>query len=171
MTLPRPLFLLSALSVAALSLTGCKDNPARPAVLQVVDGTIRPGATPDSPAAGYFTVEGGPAPVALVAVTADLAQRVEMHESRKDAATGMVTMAPLVRADIPAKGEVKFAPGGKHVMIWGINPAAIKAGRLPMVFVFTNNDRIVLDMRIVAPEPAAAGANAADAKSDEHASH
>lgn len=154
MILPRSLSILSCAMVAAVALSGCKDNPARPAVLQVLEGTIRPGATPDSPAAGYFTVEGGPAPVALVAVTADLAQRVEMHETRKDAATGMVSMAPLVRADIPAKGEVKFAPGGKHVMIWGINPAAVKAGRLPMVFVFTNNDRIVYDMRIIAPEAA-----------------
>ena len=56
MTLPRPLFLLSALSVAALSLTGCKDNPARPAVLQVVDGTIRPGATPDPRTIPYVDI-------------------------------------------------------------------------------------------------------------------
>ena len=74
------------------------------------------GATPDRPAVGYFRVEGGPRDVELVAVTADLAQRVEMHESVRE--NGMMMMKPLERAAVPAKGELVFKQGGKHLMIW-----------------------------------------------------
>jgi len=155
----RRLFALTALSAAALTLSGCEENLGKGQQLNVVSGHIVMGATPDRPAVGYFRVEGGPVPVQLVAVTADLAQRVEMHESVKE--NGMVTMKPLNSADVPAKGELVFKQGGKHLMIWHINPAAVRAGKLPMAFVFTNNnnDRILFDMPI--KEAAASGGEAA----------
>lgn len=154
-------------ALLAVALTGCGDNGVAgdPPVLQVVDGTVSLAATPDRPSAAYFTVEGGTAPVQLVAVTADLAQRTEMHESVKE--NGMVSMKPITAVDVPARGEVAFKRGGKHVMVWGINPAAVKAGKLPMVFIFTNNDRIIVDMKIEQAVPAGTEA----AKADEHAGH
>ncbi len=149
----------ATLAVASLSLTGCHENLVEGAVLHVASGYIELGATPDRPSAGYFTVEGGEQPVDLVAVTADLAQRVEMHESVKE--NGMMMMKPLRSVPVPAKGEMDFAPGGKHLMIWNINPAAIEAGRLPMVFIFTNQDRILFDLKI--RKPTAAPASETDA--------
>lgn len=151
--------LLPALA-AAVTLTGCEPgNLVQDPVLHVASGHIKLGATPDSPAAGYFTVKGGEKPVELVAVTADLARRVEMHESVKQ--DGMMTMRAIRRAPVAAKGKLEFGPGGKHLMIWNINPAAIKAGRLPMVFIFTNNDHILFDMVIDAPAAAPSADKAA----------
>ena len=119
------------------------------------------GATPDRPAVGYFRVQGGPRDVELVAVTSDLAQRVEMHESVKE--NGMMMMKPLERAAVPAKGELQFKQGGKHLMIWNINPAAVRAGKLPMAFVFTNNnnERILFDLPIKQPAEGGAEGEAA----------
>ena len=141
-------FAILALAATALTLTSCGDNLVAAKPLNVVSGHIVMGATPDRPAVGYFRVQGGPQPVQLVAVTADLAQRVEMHESVKE--NGVVTMKPLLRADVPAKGELVFKQGGKHLMIWGINGAAVRAGKLPMAFVFSNNnnERILFDLTI-----------------------
>ena len=138
----------AALAATALTLIGCKENLGAGPQLNVVGGYIQMGATPDRPAVGYFTVTGGPRDVQLMAVTADLAQRVEMHESVKE--NGVVTMKPLVSADVPAEGKLEFKPGGKHLMIWNINAAAVRAGKLPMAFVFTNNnnERILFDMPI-----------------------
>lgn len=95
-------------------------------------------------------------------MTADLAQRVEMHESVKE--NGVVTMKPLTKATVPAKGELEFKPGGKHLMIWHINGAAVRAGKLPMQFVFTNynNDRILFDLPIK-PAPGASADGSGDA--------
>ena len=149
-------FAIIATATAALTLTACGENLGKGPELNVVSGHIVMGATPDRPAVGYFRVTGGPRPVKLMAVTSDLAQRVEMHESVKE--NGMMTMKPLASADVPAKGELRFAQGGKHLMIWGINGAAVRAGKLPMAFVFTNNnnERILFDM-VIKPAEGAAG--------------
>ncbi|MBJ7440715.1 MAG: copper chaperone PCu(A)C [Sphingopyxis sp.] len=153
-------FAIAALAATALTLSACGENLGKGQPLNVVSGHIVMGATDDRPAVGYFRVEGGPQPVQLVAVTADLAQRVEMHESVRE--NGVVTMKPLLRADVPAKGELVFKQGGKHLMIWGINGAAVRAGKLPMAFVFTNNnnERILFDM-VIKPAEGAAGGEAA----------
>jgi len=154
-------FAIAALAATALTLSACGENLGKGQPLNVVSGHIVMGATDDRPAVGYFRVQGGPQPVELVAVTADLAQRVEMHESTRE--NGMMTMKPLARAEVPAKGELVFKQGGKHLMIWGINGAAVRAGKLPMAFVFTNNanERILFDMVIKPAEGAAAGSEAA----------
>ena len=157
----------AALAVAALSLTGCGENLGAGQPLNVVSGHIVMGATPDRPSVGYFRVEGGPRDVELVAVTSDLAQRVEMHESVRE--NNVATMKPLLRAAVPAKGELVFKQGGKHLMIWGINGAAVRAGKLPMAFVFTNNnnERILFDLVI---KPAEGGAEAAGHGAMDHGS-
>ena len=149
-------FPIAALAATALTLSACGDNLGAAKPLNVVSGHVVMGATPDRPAVGYFRVQGGPQPVQLVAVTTDLAQRVEMHESVRE--NGVMTMKPITSADVPAKGELVFKQGGKHLMIWGINGAAVRAGKLPMAFVFTNynNERILFDMVIKQPEGAEA---------------
>jgi periplasmic copper chaperone A len=164
-------FAILTLAATALTLTACEKNLGKGQQLNVVGGYIQMGATPDRPAVGYFTVEGGPRNVQLVAVTADLAQRVEMHESVKE--NGVMTMKPLVSADVPANGKLQFKQGGKHLMIWNINGAAVRAGKLPMQFVFTNNnnDRILFDLPIKpAPggEAAATGEAAMDHSKMDH---
>ncbi|SKB71216.1 copper chaperone PCu(A)C [Sphingopyxis flava] len=141
-------FAITALAAAALSLSGCGENLGQGPVLHVASGYIEMGATPDRPAAGYFTIKGGPRDVELMAVSSDLAQRVEMHETVKE--NGIVSMKPLRSAPVPAKGELEFKPGGRHLMIWNINGAAVRAGKLPMIFVFSNNnnERILFDLTI-----------------------
>ena len=149
-------FALVALAATALTLTCCGEKLVADKPLNVVSGHIVLGATPDRPAVGYFRVQGGPRDVQLVAVTSDLAQRVEMHETVRE--NGMTAMKPLASADVPAKGELVFKQGGKHLMIWNINGAAVRAGKLPMAFVFTNNnnERILFDLPIKQAEGAAA---------------
>lgn len=161
-------FAITALAAAMLTMTGCGENLGKGAQLAVVSGYIQMGATPDSPAVGYFKIKGGPQDVQLVAVTADLAQRVEMHESVKE--NGLVTMKPLGAALVPAKGEMEFKPGGKHLMIWHINGAAVRAGKLPMQFVFTNynNDRILFDLPIKPAPNAGADVGAMDHGAMDH---
>lgn len=163
-------FAIAAVAATALSLTGCKENLGAGPQLNVVSGHIEMGATPDRPAVAYFRVTGGPRDAQLVAVTADLAQRVEMHESVRE--NGMATMKPLVSADVPAKGELVFKQGGKHLMIWNINGAAVRAGELPMQFVFTNNnnERILFDMPIKQASTAMGGDGAMDHGAMDHGS-
>lgn len=144
---------VTLLAATATTLGACDNGPGQRQVLRVASGHIMAPATPDRPAAAYFTIEGGDAPVDLVAVTADLAQRVEMHESVRE--NGMTSMRELRRVPVPVQGKVEFKPGANHLMIWAINGAAIRAKYLPMVFIFSNNDRIVFEMTIKTPNAAA----------------
>ena len=99
-------------STSTNSLTMLKTDTAR-LVLPAVAG---------NPAAAYFTlVNDGAAPAVLKKVVITGAAKAEMHQTTGD------TMEELPTVTIPAKGKVVFAPGGKHVMIFGLSPM-IKAG-------------------------------------------
>ncbi len=47
---------------------------------------------------------------------------VEIHESTEHG--GMMQMQRLARVTIPAKATVSFAPGGKHLMLFGFDGSA-----------------------------------------------
>ncbi len=143
----------------ALMLAGCSDSPVNNNRLMVESGYVNLPASPDRPAAGYFTVRGGPAAVDLLDVTSTMALRTELHESVREGE--MMTMRKVTAVPVPAGGRLEAKPGGVHVMIWGINDAAAQAGRLPMIFLFSNNDRIAFDLEVRNPGPAAAAGGAA----------
>ena len=107
----RAPFALIALA-APLALTACGD----PAPSYIDQAWVRLSPNKESPSAGYFVAHGGDAGVQIRGVLTAYAVRVEMHESVMD--KGVMTMKPIDSVDVPAKGEVAFAPGGKHLMLW-----------------------------------------------------
>ncbi len=131
------LSLLAGLLMIA-QLAACNKQP-----LYVDGGWVRLSPNPNAPSAAYFTIHGGSESVTLRGVTVDAAVRAEVHDSRT--VNGMMTMTRIEQLSIPAHGEVKFAPGGKHVMLWGINAATVAKGKLPLVLLFSNGDRIIVD--------------------------
>jgi copper(I)-binding protein len=137
--------LLAAAMASPFALSACAD----PQPLYVDQAWIRLSPNPESPAAGYFTIHGGPEDVSLRGVTTEAALRVELHESLMQ--NGMMTMKPIESVTVPAKTQVKFAPGGKHLMLFGVNPAVVKAGKLQLTMVFSNGDRIIVDAVIQKP--------------------
>lgn len=72
-------------------------------------------------AVGYITIKNpGSTPDRLVAASAEIAGKTEIHEMTVDA-NGVMTMRPLPDGlEIPAGGEVKVAPGGAHIMFMDI---------------------------------------------------
>jgi len=134
---------VAALAIIAATLTGCGATPQ----LTVGDAWMRLGAVKGRPAAAYFTVHGGPRPATLIAVTSDVAVRAEMHRSMS--AGGMASMAPLARVEIPAGADVTFAPGGRHVMLFNVNPGIKPGSTMTLTFTFANGDRIPLVTDVV----------------------
>lgn len=111
-------------AIAATLLAGCGMAPE----LSVDDAWVRLGAVKGRPAAAYFTVHGGPADSTIIRVTSDVSIRSEMHESMK-AGSGMMTMTPLASVGVPANTDVEFKPGGRHVMLFDMNPGIVPGGR------------------------------------------
>ncbi|SFP66725.1 copper chaperone PCu(A)C [Sphingomonas rubra] len=120
----------------ALMLAGCL-SPDR---IEAEDAWVRLPAVPGRPAVGYFTLHGGAAPTRLVAVNADLAQRTEMHESM--AAGGVTTMRSIDAVPLPAGGTIAFAPGARHLMLFGVNPSLKPGGSTVLSFTFADGSRI-----------------------------
>lgn len=129
----------------------------------VTEGWVRLASSPDRPSAAYFTVKGGSDATQLSSVSSQVAIRLEMHETVNQG--GMMSMKPVTSVDVPAGGTVKFEPGGKHVMIWNVNPGIKPGARMPMVFTFANGVQIEYPMVV---QGAAGSAPAGDAHAGNH---
>lgn len=131
-------FGLLFLSVLTLLSASC----GRPHELNVVDAVVKLSPVDTAPSALYFTVKGGERAVDLLRVSSPSVIRIEMHESVTDPKTGMLTMQPLERVTVPAKGKVAFKRGGKHVMLFGVNRVARNVEKLEMIFIFADGSQI-----------------------------
>lgn len=110
-----------ALSVLALFAAALSGHAAeRAAAPSVEDAWVRPSLAPGRPAAGYMVVVGGAVPDRLVAVTS-LAARVELHETMA-MENGAMRMDATPSVPVPAGARVAFAPGGRHLMLFGLKP-------------------------------------------------
>lgn len=128
-----------AWGLPACLLLGCSG----PAELDVEDAWVRLPAVPGRPAAAYFTVEGGPESRTLHRVTADYAVRAEMHETVAGGrAAGHMAMRPIATVPIPAGGEVRFEPGGRHVMLFDLDRRAVPGATTLLTLVFDGNRRL-----------------------------
>lgn len=128
-------------AAAVLALSACGSPPK----LRVDEARLILSPVDSAPSGLYFTVHGGEKDVQLFRVVSDSAIRSEMHETGTDPKTGAMTMTPQDKILIPAKSKVAFKQGGKHVMMWGVNLRARKLGEMPLEFVFSNGDRILVD--------------------------
>ena len=121
--------------------------------LRIDRATVQLPTVPGRPAAGYFTLGGGTG--SLTSVASPLASRVEMHSNSM--AGGVMRMDKLPSVMVRAGETVRFAPGGNHLMIYGL-PATLKPGAtVPLVFSFEGGKQVRAEALAVAPGGAAAG--------------
>lgn len=70
----------------------------------------------------YLTIENaGGEDDRLVAASAPIADRIELHETRAGD-DGLMQMFHLDHVEVAAGSEVRFAPGGLHVMVFDVAP-------------------------------------------------
>jgi periplasmic copper chaperone A len=137
--LARSILLLAG----ALALTGCGPKPT-----YIDHGFIRLPARPGAPAAGYFTVHGGSSDMTLVSVNCADAIQTTMHESVTQG--GMAEMKDISSVAVPAGKKIAFSPGGRHLMLYHLNPG-IKPGRMvPLLFTFSDATRLQLNVPVIA---------------------
>jgi hypothetical protein len=138
-----------AAGVAIIALAGCGGPPR----LHADQAWVRLAAVPGAPAAAYFTLHGGEEPAVLAGVATDAAVRAEMHQSM--ASGPMTTMRPLARVDVPPEGEVDFAPGGRHVMLFDVDPRVKPGSIMPLQLRYAGGEtERVLAQVVGAGDPA-----------------
>lgn len=139
--------------VLAAAIAGCSEAPRQ---LEVTDGYVRLSAVPRNPAAAYFTIQGGPSATKLITVTSDAVIRSEMHESMTGPG-GMSSMKPLLDVPVPQNGTLEFKPGGRHVMLFNVNPGVKRGYRMLFSFTFANGQRLQRRLPVIAAGDPAPG--------------
>lgn len=123
----------------------------------MTDAWVRLPAVAGRPAAAYFTLHAGAVDTTLTGVTTDAAIRTELHETRAAANGRGMTMAALRSVAVPANGSVGFVPGGRHVMLFDIDPRVRAGGTITLALTFSDGRRIQQQARVIGagdPPPA-----------------
>lgn len=116
--------------------------------LKVKEAVLTLSPVDSNPSSMHFNVYGGPSDVYLLRISSPSAIRTEMHDVGVDPKTGAVTMQPLNRVLIPSGETIAFKKGGKHVMMWGVNLIPRRLGEIEVEFLFSNNERILVEARV-----------------------
>lgn len=139
----RRIFTVGAAALAML-LGSCGPTPQ----LKVKEAVLTLSPVDSNPSSMHFNVYGGPSDVYLLRVSSPSAIRTEMHDVGVDPKTGAVTMKPMTRVLIPLGETVAFKKGGKHVMMWGVNLIPRRLGEIEVEFLFSNNQRILVEAKV-----------------------
>lgn len=124
----RARWVVAVLVATVVGLAGCGGDDGTDTAegssrnIEVSDAIV--GEPAGENAALYLTVRNrGARGDALVGATTDIAERVETHETvMKD---GRMTMRLVPGGfDVPAGGSLELAPGGMHLMLFGVSQIA-----------------------------------------------
>jgi copper(I)-binding protein len=98
--------------------------------------------------AGYLHINNtSTTPDRLLSATSPRAGRVEVHEMAMDGA--VTRMRPVDTLIIPSGGQTNLAPGGMHLMFYGVAPPFREGEQIPVELSFERAGRIdiVLEVR------------------------
>jgi hypothetical protein len=134
--------------IACAIMLGCLPSPsARAEEVKAGDLVITQAwsrATPGGAkiGGGYLTIENkGSAPDRLVGGSADIAEKVQVHEMAMS--NGVMTMRPLENGLTIAPGKtVKLAPGGNHLMLVGLKHPLKQGDKLPITLEFEKAGKV-----------------------------
>lgn len=114
--------------------------PALAAEVQVSDAWIR--ALPAHlPAAGYFTLHNsGKSEIALSGASSSACGMLMLHKSTQSG--GMGSMEDVSSVGVPAGGDLKFSPGGYHLMCMDPKDAIKPGGSVEVTFSFADGSKI-----------------------------
>ena len=126
--------ILAALS--AILLTGCGSPEEGPPRERIENAWVRLPAVDGRPAAAYFDLYGGEDGAVLIAMNSERVETIALHETvERD---GVMRMEPLGTVEAQLGQTVHFEPGGRHAMLFGLDPEITPGTRLPLSFRFDN---------------------------------
>jgi hypothetical protein len=110
--------------------------PASAAEVQIGDAWIR-ALPPPVPSGGYFTLRNtGKSEIALTGARSAACGMLMLHRSKEMG--GMSSMEDVQSVPVPAGGEIRFAPGGYHLMCMDPTPAITPGASVPVTLQFSD---------------------------------
>ena len=133
-------------TIMALLLTGlaaCTTAEWAPK-LSIQDPWARPAAMDVGTAAIYFTlVNEGTASDAIVGASSDAAESVRLHETQMEG--DIMSMVPVLRIEVPAKGSTDLKPGGFHMMLVGLKRDLNPGDMVSVTLHFEKSDDMTVE--------------------------
>lgn len=100
--------------------------------------------------AGYLTLRAGTEDDQLVAASSPIATRVEIHTMEDDGE--VMRMRQVEAIDLPAGTDVSLAPGGDHLMFFGVDTAAL-GGEAEVTLEFASGATATVRLPLSASAP------------------
>ncbi|UVO40078.1 copper chaperone PCu(A)C [Bradyrhizobium arachidis] len=99
-------------------------------------------------AGGFLTIENkGTVPDRLVAVSAEIAGKAEVHEMAMD--NGVMKMRPLDKGLVIGPGKtVKLAPGGNHLMLQDLKAPFKEGEKVPVTLEFEKAGKVSISLDV-----------------------
>ena len=145
----KTLFAAAALAATAVSLAACSDGAgsgtaakdANPTGLTVSNARMMLPPVAGNPAAIYFDLKNdGKRAVAVRRADVADAKSASMHDMMDY--NHEMTMADMGPLTVPAGETIKFAPGGKHVMVFDLSPEIEAGGTTEMTLTVAGGDKV-----------------------------
>lgn len=144
--------LLCLTGVAVVSLSACHkhEDAVAPSPMSntpvnapaISEGRLVLSAVTGNPAAAYFTLTNGGTATTIASVAIDGADKSDMHE------TVGIEMKPLANVPVAAGDKVIFAPGGKHVMVFGLKPSVTAGSTAKITVTFTGGTSLSAPLKV-----------------------
>lgn len=120
------------------------------AELVVKDATVRmlPPGVPNT--AAYLVISNtGERDTVLIGGEASFAEKLELHNHVMH--DGMMRMTQLEEVTVPAGESVTFAPGGMHLMLFGLKTALEEDAKVQLSLYTKQQETITFDAQVVMP--------------------
>ena len=148
MTLRRSILLVAA---CAASLAAAFALPALAQTApKVQDAWARPTVEGQAGGGGFLKITGGATADRLLAASAGVAQRVELHTMSMEG--DVMRMRQVQGIDVPAGQTVELKPGGLHIMFIGLRAPLQTGTSFPLTLRFEKAGEVKVDVK-VSPRP------------------
>lgn len=137
-----------AVLAAALALTACAQQAPKEPSVTVEKAWVRLPAVKGRPAAAYFALVNNGPEARIISLTSPSAPRIELHDSREE--NGVMKMGPLQDGTIPADSSLVFEPGGKHAMLFDLDPSVAAGGTVSLTFTFDPAPPVTVEAHVMA---------------------
>ncbi len=115
--------------------------------VEVRDAWARVGMTGGNSAAYMTLINHEAEDNALIGVSSDIADALEIHLSEMDA-NGVMSMTRQDKIVLPANGEARLESGGYHVMIIGLKQDLKVGNHITLVLTFEKGGAIALTIPV-----------------------
>ena len=136
----------SNLAAAGLLLLASCDVRTTDPKVEVEKAWVQLPAVPGRPGAGYFTLMSNNDPTKLVSVTSPRAERIELHQTMLE--NGVARMRPAQDLVFPDALRMVFEPGGRHAMLFGVDPALKPGDKIPLTFRFEPASPVTIEAEV-----------------------